>query len=112
SGFTIDLLIQLLLILNTFVMLAPIVIMVFSAFKSNVEIFQSPFALPDVTNMTNLIKVWTQTNILRYLLNSFFVTGTSTVLILIFGTMAAYAIARYEFKGSALLLMFFVACLT
>lgn len=112
SGSTVDLLIQLLLIFNTFVMLAPIVIMVFSAFKSNVEIFQSPFTLPDFTNMANLIKVWTQTNFLRYMLNSFFVTGTSTVLILIFGTMAAYAIARYEFKGSALLLMFFVACLT
>ena len=107
-----DGLLQIILIANTVIMLMPIVIMVFSAFKTTPQIFQSPFGIPDFGNITNFIKIWTQTNFLRYLLNSFVVTGASMALILTLGTMAAYAIARYEFWGAGLILMFFLAGLT
>ncbi|KKB85129.1 sugar ABC transporter permease [Devosia limi DSM 17137] len=107
-----DGLLQIILIANTFIMLAPIVIMVFSAFKSTPEIFQHPFGLPDFGNFVNFSKIWTQTNFLRYLMNSFLVTGASMALILTLGTMAAYAIARYEFFGASFILMFFIAGLT
>lgn len=107
-----DGLLQIILIANTIIMLAPIVIMVFSAFKTTPQIFQSPFSIPDFTQVANFVKIWTQTNFLRYLLNSFAVTGASMVLILTLGTMAAYAIGRYEFKGSTFILMFFLAGLT
>lgn len=107
-----DGLIQIILIANTFIMLAPIVLMIFSAFKTNPQIFQTPFALPDFTNLSNIAKIWTETNFLRYLINSAIVTGTSLLLILTLGTMAAYAIARYQFTGSSFVLMFFVAGLT
>ena len=107
-----DGLIQIILIANSFIMLAPIVIMVFSAFKTNVEIFQSPFALPDFTNFINLTKIATQTNFVRYLFNSILVTGVSIGAVLILGTMAAYAIGRYKFFGSGFILMFFLAGLT
>jgi len=107
-----DGLLQIILIANTFIMLAPIVIMVFSAFKTNVEIFQSPFGLPDFTNVTSIMKIWTQTNFLRYLLNSVVVTGSSIALVLVLGTMAAYALGRYQFFGASFVLMFFLAGLT
>ncbi|CDP49875.1 N-Acetyl-D-glucosamine ABC transport system, perme ase protein 2 [Devosia sp. DBB001] len=107
-----DGLIQVILWANTLIMLAPIVIMVFSAFKTNAQIFASPFSPPDFTHVGNLIKIWTQTNFLRYLFNSVVVTGSSMTLIIVLGTMAAYAIGRYEFKGSGFILMFFLAGLT
>jgi len=107
-----DGLIQIILVTSTVVMLAPIIIMVFSAFKSTPEIFKSPFGIPDFTNIGNFTKIWTQTNFVRYLLNSFIVTGASMALILTLGTMAAYAIARYEFFGATFILMFFLAGLT
>ncbi|MFC3705503.1 carbohydrate ABC transporter permease [Devosia honganensis] len=107
-----DGLLQIILIANTVIMLAPIVIMVFSAFKTTPQIFQSPFSIPDFTHLGNFLKIWTQTNFLRYLLNSFLVTGVSMALILTLGTMAAYAIGRYQFKGSTFILMFFIAGLT
>ena len=107
-----DGLIQIILIANSFIMLAPIVIMVFSAFKTNIEIFQSPFTIPDFTHVDSIVKIWTETNFLRYLLNSFIVTGSAMVLILTLGTMAAYAIARYSFTGSSFVLLFFLAGLT
>lgn len=110
--FTRDALLQILLIANTFLMLYPILIMVFNGFKSNAEIFQSPFAIPDFTYIENYATIATGTNFIRYLFNSFFVTGSSILLILVLGTMAAYAIGRYAFRGSAFLLLFFIAGLT
>lgn len=107
-----DGLLQVILIANTIIMLAPIVIMIFSAFKTTPQIFASPFSIPDFTQLANFAKIWTQTNFLRYLLNSFLVTGVSMALILTLGTMAAYSIGRYQFRGSAFILMFFLAGLT
>ncbi|MFP3570912.1 carbohydrate ABC transporter permease, partial [Paraburkholderia sp. SIMBA_030] len=46
------------------------------------------------------------------MLNSFGVTAASIVLILTFGTMAAYAIARYEFRLGSAVLMFFISGMT
>ncbi len=107
-----DGLLQIILVANTVIMLAPIVIMVFSAFKTTPQIFSSPFSIPDFTQVANFAKIWTETNFLRYLLNSFVVTGSAMVLILTLGTMAAYAIGRYSFPGSTFILMFFLAGLT
>lgn len=107
-----DGLIQIILVANTVIMLAPILIMIFSAFKSTQQIFKSPFGFPDFTNLVNFTKIWEQTNFLRYLLNSFIVTGASMALILILGTMAAYALGRYRFFGAGFILMFFIAGLT
>ncbi|MBO9590333.1 carbohydrate ABC transporter permease [Devosia sp.] len=107
-----DGMLQIILIANTVLMLAPIIIMVFSAFKTTPEIFKSPFGIPDFTQVANFVKIWTETNFLRYLLNSFVVTGASMVLILTLGTMAAYALGRYAFTGSSFILMFFLAGLT
>lgn len=107
-----DGLLQIILIANTVIMLAPIIIMVFSAFKTTPQIFQSPFGIPDFSQVGNFLKIWNETNFLRYLLNSFVVTGASMVLILTLGTMAAYAIGRYSFAGSGFVLMFFLAGLT
>ena len=104
--------IQGVLLLNAFIMIYPLFVMAISSFKTNAEIFTSPFALPHSFSLANAEKVWTETNFVRYLANSIGVTGASIVLIVIFATMAAYAIARYEFRGNALMLMFFLSGMT
>jgi raffinose/stachyose/melibiose transport system permease protein len=104
--------IQVLLALNALLMLYPLFVMVLSSFKTNAEIFSSPFALPQNFSFINIQKVWEQTNFIRYMLNSLGVTAASIALILIFGTMAAYAIARYEFKLGGAVLMFFISGMT
>jgi raffinose/stachyose/melibiose transport system permease protein len=101
--------IQMLLWLNAFVMLYPLFVMVLSAFKTNAEIFASPFAWPDSFAPVNAARMWSDTSFFRYLLNSVLVTGASIAAIVVFGTMAAYAIARYPFRGSTLVFMFFLA---
>ncbi len=94
-----DGLLQIILIANTIIMLAPIVIMVFSAFKTTPQIFQSPFGIPDFTQVSNFVKIWTQTNFLRYLLNSIWVSLASTVLGVAVAVPAAYAFSRFSFPG-------------
>ena len=44
-----------------------------------------------------------------YFMNSILVTGTSVVLILVLGTMAGYAVARYESRTNTFILLFFLA---
>lgn len=104
-----DGLLQIILIANTVVMLFPVVIMIFSGFKSNMEIYQNPFSIPDFTNLQNFTAMATESNFLRYLWNSVFVTGVSILCIGILGTMASYALGRYAFSGSSFVLMFFMA---
>ncbi|HEY1876658.1 MAG TPA: carbohydrate ABC transporter permease [Rhizomicrobium sp.] len=104
--------IQAVLLLNAFIMVYPLFVMVISSFKTNAEIFTSPFAMPESFSLANAEKVWTDTNFVRYLANSIGVTAASIILIVVVSTMAAYAIARYEFRGSTLILMFFLSGMT
>lgn len=104
--------IQAVLLINAFIMVYPLFVMVISSFKTNAEIFTSPFAMPESFSLANAEKVWTDTNFVRYLANSIGVTTASIILIVVFSSMAAYAIARYEFRGSTLILMFFLSGMT
>jgi raffinose/stachyose/melibiose transport system permease protein len=101
--------IQILLLLNAVVMLYPLLVVVFSAFKSTNEIFASPFGPPSSLALDNFAHVWSGTAFPRYLLNSVLVTSGAVLAILVCGTMAAYAIARYAFRGNGLVLMFFLS---
>jgi len=46
----------------------------------------------------------------RALINSVIVSGTTTVLTLLFGIVAAYALARLQFKGKGIVLWVIMAC--
>ena len=99
------LLAQVILIANSFIMLYPVLVMVLSAFKTTGEIFEHPFALPDFTQVGNFAKVLGETAMPTYFMNSILVTGTSVVLILVLGTMAGYAVARYESRTNTFILL-------
>ena len=104
-----DLLLQILLVGNSFIMLFPILMMAFWGFKTTGEIFGKPFALPNFSNVANFVTVLTQTNFFGYLLNSILITGGSILAILTLGTMGAYGVARYRFAGSVAIYLFFLA---
>lgn len=101
--------IQALLLLNGLVMLYPFVVMLMSSFKSNAEIFASPFALPQSLDLTNIHRIVDETDLATYLGNSALVTTISVAVLLVFGTMAAYAIARYSFRLREASFLLFVA---
>lgn len=90
-------------------MLYPILVMVFSAFRTNADIFANPFALPDVSFIDNFAAILGSGAFLAYFANSLIVTGASVALLLALGTMAAYALARYRFRGASAVFIFFLA---
>ncbi len=93
-----------LLLFGTFLAL-PIVYTFVSAFKPLDEIFTFPPKLyvvrPTLENfvmMANIISnSWVP--LTRYIFNSFFITGVSTVAHVIFASMAAYPLAKHNFFG-------------
>ncbi|MBM3533855.1 MAG: carbohydrate ABC transporter permease [Alphaproteobacteria bacterium] len=100
---------QALLVMTSLVMLYPVAVMVLSAFKTTGEIYASPFALPESFALRNLATIWHETRFLAYLGNSLLVTATSIALMLAAGTLAAYALARYAFRGNEAIYLFFLA---
>lgn len=82
----------------------PLVWMVLSSFKSNSEIFRSPFALPTSIDFGQWITAWEVGNIGQYALNSVIATGTSVLAILAFSSAAAFAFSRYRFLFKGVLL--------
>lgn len=80
----------------------PLVWMVASAFKSGNDVY-SLSLIPKAPTLENFQYVFTQVPFLRYMLNSFFVSATVTVIALLFHSMAAYALARLRFPGRELI---------
>lgn len=97
------------LVITALFVLYPIFMMVMSGFKTNAEIFGNPFALPKTFNLDNYKVIWNTTDVPRYLLNSTIVTLISVAVLLVTGTMAAYGISRYRFRGSIMVSLFFLA---
>jgi multiple sugar transport system permease protein len=78
--------------------LFPLLWMVSIAFKPAAESFASNL-VPHAPTLDNFIYVLTGVPFIRYMLNSFFISATVTVVALFFHTMAGYALARLRFPG-------------
>lgn len=90
---------QVLLVSWTVLVIFPLLWMVMTAFKSDPEIFFSPWQLPATVRWENFVRAWTQASIGQYFLNSLIVVAGSLTLTLLLSSMAAYVLARYEFIG-------------
>lgn len=86
----------------------PLVWMVYSSFKTDREIFLTPWSLPESFQINNWIKAWETGSLGRYFLNSAFVTSVSVALIVFLSSLAAYAFARLKFKGREFLFYIFL----
>ncbi|PRY29846.1 carbohydrate ABC transporter permease [Pseudosporangium ferrugineum] len=89
---------------------APLIWVVLASFKSNTEIFTAaPFSLPSKISFETYKTAWTEAHIGRYFLNSVFVVAVSTTGTMVFGSMAAYVLARYKFVGNRFIYYLFVS---
>lgn len=97
------------LTLLAFINLYPIGIMVLSSFKSTREIFMKPFNLPSVWRWQNYVSAWQRADFAVYFKNSILVTAISIAAILLVSSMAAYVIARFDFKGKRYIYLYLLA---
>jgi raffinose/stachyose/melibiose transport system permease protein len=74
--------------------LFPMVWVLLSSFKTNTEIFNAILALPSSWSFDNFAKAWTGASIGRAMFNTILVTVPTLVIVLLFGSMAAFVLAR------------------
>jgi N-acetylglucosamine transport system permease protein len=94
---------QAFLVVWTVLVVFPFVWMVITSFKTDREIFFSPWSLPSVPQVDNFVRAWTQASIGHYFINSLIVVAGSLILTLLLSSMAAYVLARYSFPGNRLI---------
>lgn len=86
---------------------APFVLMIFTSFKPESEVLNPETLVPRTWTLANYRHVlgWSEeAPFMRWLLNSLFISTTVTLLVLVFSSMAAYAITRLRVPGSATML--------
>jgi multiple sugar transport system permease protein len=99
-------------IVVTALVLLPIAIIVLTAFKPAAEVnAYPPSLLPDDWTLANLKTVTSELPFARLVGNSFVFAGGVTLFALIFDSLAAYALARLDFKGRKILLVAIIATL-
>ena len=87
----------------------PMVWLLYTSFKTDREIFFSPWALPAAIQWDNFQRGWVEAHIGEYFLNSFIVVLPSLALILILSAMTAYVLARFPFPGNRVIFYGFMA---
>lgn len=91
-------LIYIMLSLIVVVYLAPLLWMLSVSFKTNAEVFASPFGLPEVFQWDNYYVAWTAGKLGIATLNSVLVCGITLIASMLIGSMAAFAIGRMRWK--------------
>ncbi|MCA0295536.1 MAG: carbohydrate ABC transporter permease [Actinobacteria bacterium] len=96
----------------TLLVLLPVIIIVLTAFKPAAEINQYPPTLfPSDWTLDNFTRIFSDLPFARLFLNSVLFAGGVTLFALVFDSLAAYALARLDFRGNRVLLVVIVASL-
>lgn len=88
--------------------LGPVLYGVLGGFRTNAQLAESPAGLPDPWVLGNYTSVLTSPHFWTYALNSTVIAVVTTVIVVVFGLMAAYPLARYRFRWREPLFMIFV----
>lgn len=86
------------------VIIYPILWLGLSGLKSNADFFLNTWSLPEKWLWENYRAAW-DAGIGQFFLNSVFITVISVVTVLLLGSMAAFGLSRFQFKGQNILLV-------
>ncbi|MCI9603241.1 MAG: carbohydrate ABC transporter permease [Ruminococcus sp.] len=109
KGILLRVLLYLVVIVVCIVTLYPYFAMFCTALKSRAEIFSmNGTILPINALWSNFIDIWSRAPMANYMLNSLLIAGGSTLIAMLCGIPAAYALARMKFKGQTAFLGFVI----
>jgi multiple sugar transport system permease protein len=104
-----DLGIWLLGLLITLFAIFPIVWALLTSLKREAAIITTVMQyIPREVTFDNYVAIWTRSNFPTLLINSMVVTAITIVICAVVGTLASYAIARYQFRGRRELMLFYL----
>ncbi|MCR8643464.1 carbohydrate ABC transporter permease [Paenibacillus sp. N1-5-1-14] len=106
-----NLIIEILGLLLGLIWLSPFYLMIVNSFKTKKEIFTDTLGLPNTWTFENYSKAAEQLDFWKTFFNSVLITVIGVVIIIIFASMAAYALSRTKTKLSGILFLVFVAAM-
>ena len=84
------------------IILYPYFVMFITALKDKKEMYEIGHILPEIWRWSNFSDIWTAAPVFKYLTNSMIIAGGATLLAILCGIPAAYALARMRFKGKGI----------
>ncbi|MEG0865221.1 MAG: carbohydrate ABC transporter permease [Clostridia bacterium] len=89
---------RLLVVLMVLVVIIPVYIVVSNAFRRTLDIKHMPPALVFMPILTHFERVLSVDNFSQYFLNSLVIAGSTTALVIMLGTLAAYGLRLFKSK--------------
>lgn len=86
----------------------PMLWSIITSFKTDAEIFFSPWALPKMLMFENFARAWVKARIGDFLVNTLIIILPSLFLTLLLSAMASYVLARFEFRGRVFITYLFL----
>lgn len=103
---------QLALLAGAVIITTPTLYMISTSLMSSQDFFSAQFHLfPTTIYWNNYVEVFAGFNFGNYLKNSMIVTSAIVILNLLFTPMVGYSLAKFDFPGKTLLLLFVLATL-
>jgi ABC-type glycerol-3-phosphate transport system permease component len=98
-----------LLIVVAFITLFPIVWLLLGSLQTIKELYDGVNFFPEVPQWQNYYIAWTKGGFSVYIPNSLFYSTVAVLAILLFASMAGYALARIEFPGRSVVMFLILA---
>lgn len=98
------------LIVTSLIVIMPLITVIFGAFKGHEELLMgNALAMPkNWLNFDNFVTAWTKGNMATGFFNTIIILLVSIAATIMTGTMTAYVLARFKFKGKALVKFLFL----
>ncbi|TCL60112.1 raffinose/stachyose/melibiose transport system permease protein [Kineothrix alysoides] len=94
-----------------FTTIFPFVWLIINSLKPSREILSSSFTLPAAPNFDNYINAFNKQNILVAYANSLIISGVTMIMVLLFASLVAYGLTRFEFKGKKIVISLIIGSL-
>lgn len=91
------------------IILVPILFIAMSSFKTETQIFSSPWSLPEAIRFNTYLEIFTNYNMRDYFSNSIFYSIASCLICLAITFPAAYAICRMRWRARNLAMAYLVS---
>lgn len=105
---TVSTIIYIFLILLAIIYIVPLLWVLITSLKDDSTLMLSPWAMPASLEWGNYAFAWTKGHLGTAMFNSFIVCTTTLVISMLFGSMAAFAIAKLRWKLSKPALYYFL----
>lgn len=91
---------HIIMVVWSFIAMAPVWLLIINTLKPKKEIYTNPFGLPQNWTLDNYRSIMNDNNFFGYFRNSFVVVVVSLAMILLLGSLCAYALAHWRTRTS------------